>query len=412
MKNQSTYNDILVALDVGTTKMSVIVAQKVADSGLTIIGIGRAPSYGVSRGVVVDIAQAVHAMKLAIKEAELMAGCKIESACIGISGSHIQSFSSQGMIPIKNGRVREHDVTAVLAAAKAVVISEGQQILHVLPQYYTIDNHHRVADPVGMFGVRLEAQVHIITGAVASVQNLVRCCTIAGIGVTDIMLEPLASAEAVLSHDERELGVALLDIGGGTSDFAIYQQGTLRHTKVFPVAGNHITHDIALCLRTTLKDAERVKQEYGSTQRSLLRPAELIEVELVHGVEMTTITIDEITKVIEPRVAELLMMIQKEIDQHHLEHMMPAGMVLTGGGSLLHGMKESVQLALRIPARLGYPHVPPMFKEALGNPMYATGYGLLLNVLKKSKGIPLHDASAPLMNRIMYRMKSWVADFF
>ena len=261
MNNQSTYDTVLVALDVGTTKISVLVAQKVSDTGLNIIGIGRAPAYGVSRGVVVDIAQAVHAIKLAVKEAELMAGCKIESVCVGVSGAHIQSFSSQGMIPIKNGRIRANDVTAVLAAAKAVVIAEGQQILHVLPQYYTIDNHQRVTDPVGMFGVRLEAQVHIITGSIASVQNLVRCCVAAGIGVNDIVLEPLASAEAVLSHDERELGVALLDIGGGTADFAIYQQGTIRHTKVFPVAGNHITHDIALCLRTTLKDAERVKQE-------------------------------------------------------------------------------------------------------------------------------------------------------
>lgn len=411
MNNQSTYDTVLVALDVGTTKISVLVAQKVSDTGLNIIGIGKAPAYGVSRGVVVDIAQAVHAIKLAVKEAELMAGCKIESVCVGVSGAHIQAFSSQGMIPIKNGRIRASDVTAVLAAAKAVVIAEGQQILHVLPQYYTIDNHQRVTDPVGMFGVRLEAQVHIITGSIASVQNLVRCCVAAGIGVSDIMLEPLASAEAVLSHDERELGVALLDIGGGTADFAIYQQGTIRHTKVFPIAGNHITHDIALCLRTTLKDAERVKQEWGSTQR-LGNPQEQIEVEMVHGEEKTMVTVEEITRIIEPRVAELLMMVQKEITLHHLEHMMPAGMVLTGGGSLLHGMKESVQIALQIPARVGNPHVPPMFKEVLANPMHATGYGLLLHLLKKSLGAPLHDMSGPLVSRILYRMKSWVADFF
>ncbi len=412
MKNQSTYDNILVALDVGTTKMSVLVAQKVSQEGLSIIGIGKAPSYGVSRGVVVDIAQAVHAIKLAVKEAELMAGCKIESACIGISGSHIQSLTSSGMIPIKNGRIRPHDVAAVLAAAKAVVMPEGQQILHVLPQYYTIDNQQRVIDPVGMFGVRLEAQVHIITASVASVQNLVRCCTMAGVAVSDIILEPLASADAVLSPDERELGVALLDIGGGTSDFAIYQQGTIRHTKVFPIAGNHITHDIALCLRTTLKDAERVKLEYGSTVRLARDLSEIIEVEMVHGEEKTTVTAEEITRIIEPRVAELLIMIQKEIDQYHLEHLMPAGIVFTGGGALLHGLKESAQRALRIPARVGNPHVPLMFKDALANPTHATGYGLLLTALRKSKGHALDELSGPLVNRIFYRMKTWAADFF
>lgn len=412
MKNQSTYDNILVALDVGTTKMSVLVAQKVSQEGLSIIGIGKAPSLGVSRGVVVDIAQAVHAIKLAVKEAELMAGCKIESAAIGISGSHIQSLTSHGMIPIKNGRIRPHDVAAVLAAAKAVMMPEGQQILHVLPQYYTIDNQQRVIDPVGMFGVRLEAQVHIITASVASVQNLVRCCTMAGVAVSDIILEPLASSDAVLSPDERELGIALLDIGGGTSDFAIYQQGTIRHTKVFPIAGNHITHDIALCLRTTLRDAERVKLEYGSSIRLPLDSNEIIEVEMVHGEDKTTVNAEEITRIIEPRLAELLIMIQKEIDQYHLEHLMPAGIVFTGGGALLQGLKESAQRALRIPARIGNPHVPIMFKDALANPTHATGYGLLLHALRKSKGNALDELSGPLMNRIFYRMKTWAADFF
>lgn len=411
MKNQSTYDNILVALDIGTTKMSVLVAQRVSDDGLSIIGIGKAPSYGVSRGVVVDIAQAVHAIKLAVKEAELMAGCKIESATIGISGAHIQSLNSQGMIPIKNGRIRPHDVAAVLAAAKAVVIAEGQQILHVLPQYYTIDNQQRVIDPIGMFGVRLEAQVHIITASTASVQNLIRCCHMAGVAVSDIVLEQVASADAVLSPDEKELGVGLLDIGGGTSDFAIYQQGTIRYTKVLPIAGNHITHDIALCVRTTLKDAERVKQAHGTTLR-LGNALEPIEVEMVHGEEKTMVTVEEVTRIIEPRVAELLMMIQKEIDLYRLDHLMPAGIVFTGGGSLLHGMKESAQMALRIPARIGLPHVPLMFKDALGTPVHATGYGLLLHALRKSKGLALDELSGPLVNRIFYRMKTWVADFF
>lgn len=412
MNGQSTYKDVLVALDIGTTKISVLVAQKLAENSINILGIGKTSSYGVSRGMVVDIAQAVHAIKSAIAEAELMAGCKIESVCIGISGAHIQSQTSQGMIAIKNGRIRSYDVAAVLAAAKAVVLPEGQQILHVLPQYYTIDNNQRVSDPEGMFGVRLDANVHIITASIASVQNLVRCCVAAGVAVSDIILEPLASADAVLSNDERELGIALLDIGGGTSDFAIYQQGTIRHTAILPIAGNHITHDIALCLRATLKDAERVKQEYGSTQRSVVNGSEHIEVEMVHGEEKTLVSIDEVARIIEPRVAELLMMVQQEIDQHHLAHLMPAGMVLTGGGALLQGMRESVQRALQVPARIGNPHVPVLFKEMLASPMYATGYGLLLYALKKSKGLTLDELSGSMMNRVLYRMKSWVTDFF
>ncbi len=412
MKNQTSYADLLVALDVGTTKISVLIAQKVANDGLSIVGIGKAPAYGVSRGVVVDIGQAVDSIKLAVKEAELMAGCKVEAACVGTAGAHIQSLTSQGMIPIKNGQIRSYDVSSVLAAARAVVLPEGQQILHVLPQYYTIDNTQRVTDPEGMFGVRLEAQVYIITGASASLQNLVRCCQTAGIQVTDLMLEPLASADAVLSPDERELGIGVLDIGGGTSDFAIYQQGTIRHTKIFPIAGNHITHDIALCLRTTLKDAERVKREYGTTLRNYFSADEQIEVEMVHGNEQTTVTPDEITRIIEPRVAELLMMVQTEIEQNNLEHLMPAGIVLTGGGAQLHGIQESAQIALKVPARIGTPHVPPMFKEALSHPMYATGYGLLLSALKKSQGAPIYSLSGPAVSRIVTRVKAWVAEFF
>ena len=412
MKNQTSYNDLLVALDVGTTKISVLVAQKVAPDSLSIIGIGRAPSFGVSRGVVVDIAQAVDSIKVAVKEAELMAGCKIETACVGTAGTHIQSLTSQGMIPIKNGQIRAHDVNLVLAAARAIVLPEGQQILHVLPQYYTIDNSHRVTDPEGMFGVRLEAQVYIVTCAATSLQNLLRCCQSAGLGITDVVLEPLASADAVLSKDERELGIAVLDIGGGTSDFAIYQQGTIRHTKIFPVAGNHITHDIALCLRTTLKDAERIKLDFGTTVRNYSGIEEPIEVEMVQGNEHTTVMPHEITHIIEPRVAELLMMVHSEIEQHRLGHLMPAGIVLTGGGAQLQGIQESTKLALKVPTRLGTPHVPPLFKEALANPTYATGYGLLLHALKKSNDSSVYSLSGPVMSRVMTRVKAWAADFF
>ncbi|MBA3954400.1 cell division protein FtsA [Candidatus Dependentiae bacterium] len=411
MKSHNTEN-LLVALDVGTTKICVLVAQRLAANSLHIVGIGKAPSHGVSRGVVTDIAQTVHAIKQALKEAELMAGCTIESVYVGISGAHIHSLNSQGMVPIKQGCVKTHDIAAVLAAARAVVIPEGQQIVHILPQYYTIDGQQKVTDPLGMFGVRLEANVHIITGSIASVQNLVRCCEMAGVKVADIILEPLASADAVLSADEKELGVGILDIGGGTSDFAAYQNGSIRHTKVFGIAGNHFTHDIALCLRTTIKDAERVKHEFGSTIDFLSTNQERFEVEMVHGQLRKIVSVNELVAIIESRAVELMYMVNQEISKNNLAHLIPAGIVLTGGGSLLRGIEYTAQSLMHMPVRIGNPHVPALCKESLDSPLYATGYGLLVYMLHKQKSVPLDHLAGPLMSRILWRMKSWVSDFF
>lgn len=412
MKKQSNSDNLLVAIDIGTTKICVLIAQRISADEFSVIGIGKAPSCGVARGIVVDITQAVHSVKLALKEAELMAGCKIESACVGISGSHIQSINSHGMMPIKGGRIRPFDVASAVAAAKAVALPEGQQILHVLPQYYIIDSQQKVLDPVGMFGVRLEAQVHIITGSIASVQNLVRCCTMAGVNITDVILEPLASASSVLSKDERHLGIALLDIGGGTSDFAVYQDDTIRHTKVFPVAGNHVTYDIALCLRTTIKDAERVKRTYGRTVYNNIDIHGQFDIEMVQGTEKKLIYLSELISIVEPRVTELLYMVKQEIDQKHLEDYMPAGLVLTGGGALLQGIKESADSILNIPVRIGNPKVHQSLKESLESPIYATGYGLLLYMLKDNRKSSMDHLTGPLINRILWRMKSWVSDFF
>jgi cell division protein FtsA len=405
-------DNILVALDIGTTKICVLVAERIAENSLQVIGIGKAPSYGLARGVIVDIAQAVCSIRQALKEAELMAGCKVEAVYVGISGSHIQSINSHGMVPIKQSRVRLSDVQAVLAAAQAIVIPEGQQIIHVLPQYYTIDSQPPIRDPLGMFGVRLEAQVHIITGAIASVQNLMRSCQMAGVKVIDIILEPLASADAILSDDERELGVAILDIGGGTSDFAVYQQGTIRHAKIFGIAGNHVTHDIALCLRTTIKDAERVKREFGSTLELFLPDDEHIEIEMVQGIERTTVTAHELRAIIECRIYELMRMVAHEIDKNNLAQLIPAGLVLTGGGSLLRGIEYTAQDILALPVRVGNPHVPVVLKESLESPLYATSYGLLMHVLKKYQAGSLALMPGSLVTRIMWRMKSWVVDFF
>lgn len=411
MKIGKSGERVIVAIDVGTTKICVLVAHYMLDKSLNIIGIGRSPSHGVARGVVVDIAQAVQSIKSAVREAELMAGCKIDSAYVGISGSHIQSLNSSGMVPIKYGKVRKEDVIAVLSAAQAVVIPEGHQILHILPQFFCIDSQQKIKDPIGMHGVRLEAQVHIVTGSVASVQNLVSCCNLAGIEVTDLALEQLASAQAVLSEDEKELGVALVDIGGGTSDFAVYQQGAIKYTKVFGIAGNHVTHDIALCLRTTLKDAERIKKEFGSSV--LYNSSNMqFEAEMVHGQDKQNISVQDLSAIIEPRIQELMQLVRKEIIQQQLEQHIPSGVIFTGGGSLLDGLVPTAEALLQLPVRVGMPHVPQQFKQLLENPSYATSYGLLLHVIKNSENSTINALTGPLITRILWRMKSWISDFF
>jgi len=256
-------NKLVTAIDIGTTKICVLIGHKLEEGHVEVLGVGRVPSEGLRKGVVCDIAKAARSISKAVKEAELMAGTTIESAVIGISGAHISSRNAYGAVPLEKGEVSQEDITKVIAAAKAVPLSEGQKVLHVLPQFYSVDGQDRLTDPIGMHGIRLEAQVHIISGAVSSVQNLVKCCEMAGVKVSDVVLEQLASALAVLNDDERELGVGMLDIGGGTADLAMYQKGSIRHTMVVPIAGNHFTNDLAIGLRTTVKDAERIKREYG-----------------------------------------------------------------------------------------------------------------------------------------------------
>ncbi|MBY0110049.1 MAG: cell division protein FtsA [Candidatus Babeliaceae bacterium] len=399
----------LIAIDIGTTKICVLIAQQTINNDFEIIGIGKSPSKGLARGVVVDILSAAHSIKTAVKEAELMAGCKIESAIIGISGSHINSFNSQGMISLKHKDIREHDINQVLAVAQSVPLPEGQQILHAIPQFYTIDTHQKVQDPLGMFGMRLEAQVHIITGAIGSVQNLIRCCELAGVKVQDIVLEPLASAQAVLSVDERQMGVALLDIGGGTSDFAIYQHSAIRHTKVFPYAGTLFTNDIAVVLRTTSADAERIKKEYGCVYHSYVVPGQEISVECAQGDQKMIIYEQEVYEILECRITELLTMVHHEMEHYYFA--VPGGLVITGGGSLLHGLQEHAQEILKLPVRIGKPKVAH-YKEFLENPMHATGYGLLVHGMKKLNGNDRASFNGSLSQKVLARMKSWIFDFF
>jgi cell division protein FtsA len=402
---------MIVAIDVGTTKIVVLVAEKLGDNQFSIIGIGKAPSEGLKKGVVVNIGQAVHSIKMAVKEAELMAGYTIGSAYVGISGSHIHSMNSPGAVPIKRGVVRVQDISNAIEAAQAVQLPEGQHVLHVLPQYFVVDGHDRVNDPIGMHGVRLEVLTHIITGSTASVADLVSCCEQAGVQVRDIILEPLASAHAVLSVDEQELGAGILDIGGGTSDFAVYQHGTIRHTMVLPIAGSQFTRDIAIGLRTTLEEAERIKRDYAAAHLSYVNREQNIDAVCIQGSERQQIPHEHLVMVVNARAYELLQFIKKDIEKFYITDYMASGLVLTGGGALLRGLDALAQEVLEVPVRIGLPQITYDMPMSLKSPIYATAYGLL--VCAVSKGSAHTDtAHEPFAKRLFSSMKSWVSDFF
>lgn len=402
---------IIASIDVGTTKICVLIARKIGDQ-IEIVGIGKSPSHGLQKGVVVDIAKTINSISHAVKEAEMMAGLPIESAYIGISGGHINSVNSTGVVPIKHGQIRQSDVDMVLEAAKAIAIPEGRQILHILPQYFIINGQDRVQDPIGMHGVRLEVSAHIIMGSVSSVQNLINCCQSAGVNVNDIILEQLASADAVLSEDERELGVGVIDIGGGTSDVAFYKNGTVRHTMVLAVAGNHVTNDIAIGLRIMKSEAERIKKRYGFAISNLVETEELVEVEMMQGEDLQVVRLSDLVLIIESRMRELFTLVNADIAKHHLHQFMTNGIVLTGGGALLTGARELAEEIFDCPVRIGKPRVLFDLVETLQSPLYATGYGLLVHVIQNEKKIKMHRGDEPLTRRVLERMKSWVSDFF
>lgn len=406
------HEKIVSAIDVGTTKICVLIAQQLDGESIDILGIGKAPSDGLRKGVVVDIGKTIHSIKAAIQEAELMAGIQIESAGVGIAGGHIESVNSHGVVPVKQGEIRATDVANVLAAAQAIPIPEGMRILHVLPQYFVIDGHQQVVDPIGMHGVRLEVQAHIIMGAITSVQDLVKCCEQAGVAVSDIILEQLASADAVLSPDERQLGVAMLDIGGGTSDLALYQNGSIRHTMVLPVAGNHFTNDLAIGLRTTIHDALRLKHQYGLVTSEVLIADEILEADMVHGAEKQFVQTSQLLRILQPRAQEIFDLVHREIVAKNLTRFMSTGLVLTGGGSLLKGMPELAHEIFNLPVRIGLPRIEFAMPESLNSPIYATGYGLLVHMVKRSEQQKMQATDGPLAQRVFDRMKSWVSDFF
>ncbi len=402
---------LLCAIDIGTTKIVALIAQPIADKEFRILGIGKASSDGLRKGVVVDIARTVNSIKRAIEEAELMAGTTMHSVVIGVSGAHIHSKNAYGAAPIARGQVTQEDIDRVIAAARAIPLAEGQQVLHVLPQYFSIDGQDRIQDPRGMHGIRLEVQVHIISGAISSVQNLIACCQAAGVKVQDVVLEQLASALAVLNEDERELGVGMLDIGGGTSDLALYQGGTIRHTMVVPIAGALFTSDLAVGLRTTMKDAERIKREYGLVSLDLLGEDKEIEVEMVQGGHTSMIMQTDVLDILEPRAQELLSIVHEEILTRNLEHLLVAGFVLTGGGALLEGMKEVTEEILSVPVRIGRPQGIHNGLQMLQSPIFSTAYGLLLYAATQRSSIHFTQEETGA-SRLLQRMKAWVSDFF
>jgi len=370
--------DLIVGLDIGTSKVVAIVCEIMADGSVDVIGIGSHPSRGLKKGVVVNIESTVDSIQRAVEEAELMAGCQIHSVFTGIAGSHVRSLNSHGIVAIRDNEVSDGDVERVIDAARAVAIPADQKILHILPQEFIIDNQEGIREPVGMSGVRLEAKVHMVTGAVSAAQNIVKCVRRCGLEVDDIILEQLASSYSVLVEDEKDLGVCLVDIGGGTTDVAVFTGGSIRHTAVIPIAGDQVTNDIAVALRTPTPHAEEIKIKYGCALTQLASSEESIEVPTVGDRPPRRLARQTLAEVIEPRYEELFSLVQSELRRSGFEDLVAAGVVLTGGSSKMEGAIELAEEVFHMPVRLGEPQFVSGLVDVIRNPIYATGVGLLL----------------------------------
>ena len=398
--------NLIVALDIGTSKVTAIVADLMPDGRMDIIGMGSHESKGLKKGVVVNIEATVSAIQRALEEAELMADCKIASAFVGIAGSHIRSFNSTGMVAIKEREVTALDVERALDTARAVNIPTDQQILHVLRQEFIIDGQEDVREPIGMSGVRLEVKVHIVTGAVAAAQNIIKCVRRCGLEVNDLILQPLASARAVLLEDEKDLGVCLLDIGGGTTDVAIFTHGAIRHTAVVPIAGDQITNDIAMALRTPTGDAENIKTRHGVGLRQLADPNQMIEVPGIGERSPRSMSRQTLAEVIEPRVEELYSLVQQVLRESGFEELLSSGVVLTGGSAVMHGMVELGEEIFHMPVRLGVPRYQGGLADVVRAPRYATAVGLLLEgALQVQQGKLSRQTGS--VKAVLVRMREW-----
>lgn len=407
--------DFVVGLDIGTTKICCIVGEIIEPGpqpSIDIVGIGTAPSSGLRKGVVINIDTTVESITKAIEEAELMAGVEISTVYTGIAGGHIKSFNSTGVVAVKEKEISEQDVQRVIDAAKAIAIPLDRETIHIIPQEYMINDQDGIRDPIGMSGVRLEAKVHIVTGAVSSAQNIIKCANKAGLNVAEICLEPIASSEAVLCQDEKELGVVLIDIGGGTSDIAIFKDGAIVHTGVLAIGGNHITNDIAVGLRTPQNEAEKVKIRHGCALASLIKPEETIEVPGVGGRKPRVLSRKLLAEIIEPRVEEIFSLIQREIMKSGYQDLLSAGVVITGGATLLEGMPELAEYIFEMPVKRGLPHSIGGLRDVVNSPKFATAVGLL-KYGAKAKGktrFPIREKN--IYDKVRGSMRSWMRDLF
>ena len=405
-------DNIVVGLDIGTTKICAIVGEKMKD-GVEIIGIGSTPSKGLRKGVVVNIESTVESIKKAIEEAELMAGCDINRVYCGIAGGHIKAFNSHGVIAIKNREITRADIDRVIEAAQAVVIPPDREVIHVIPQEYIVDDQEGIQEPLGMIGIRLEVKVHIVTAAVTSAQNIIKCANKAGLDVADICLQQIASSEAVLNPDEREIGVVLVDIGGGTTDIALYHNGTIKYTTVITLGGNQVTGDLSVGLRTTTNEAEKIKKQWGCAMTAMASRDETIEVASVGGGKTRTVSRFMLCEIIEPRVEEIFQLVQREIMKSGYDSLISSGVVLTGGTAALEGITELAEQVFNMPVRRGLPMGITGLVDVVKSPMYSTGVGLVQYGGRHLSGTEFRRGSdGNLFNKLTSRMRGWVKEFF
>jgi len=398
---------MIVGLDIGTSKVVAIVGEIVDDGSLNIIGIGSHRSRGLKKGTVVNIESTVESIQHAIAEAEMMAGCQIHSVYAGIAGSHIRSMNSHGIVAIRDGEVERADIERVIDAAQAVAIPADQKVLHILPQEYLIDAQEGVKEPLGMSGVRLEAKVHLVTCAINAVQNIEKCIKRCNLAVDEIILEQLASAYSVLTEDEKELGVCLVDIGGGTSDIAIFTEGSIRHTGVIPIAGDQVTNDIAMALRTPTDDADEIKVKYACALTQLANGADSIKVPSVGDRPPRELSRQALAEVVEPRYVELFTLVQQELQRSGFQDMLAAGIVLTGGTSKMEGVVDLAEEIFHAPVRIGAPHNVAGLADIVRNPIYSTGVGLLLYGLKQFQEQGGIITKGEPRITLVSRVKSW-----
>ena len=405
----------IAGLDVGTTKICAIISEVTPSGQIDIIGLGQSPSRGLRKGVVVNIDSTVEAIKKAVQDAELMAGVEIASVYTGIAGGHIRGVNSRGVIAVsgKNREVARADIDRAVDAARAIQIPPDREVIHVLPQTFTVDDQDGIREPLGMSGVRLEVEVHIVTGAVTSVQNVIKSVNRAGLTVRDIVLQPLASAVAVLMPDERELGVILIDIGGGTTDVALFREGAIWHTSVLALGGDHITNDIAVGLRTPTFEAEELKKRYGSALTALVREDETIEVPSIGGRKPRVLSRQLLSEIIQPRTEEIFTLAAREIARAGLADTATAGVVVTGGSALMEGIPELAEQVFDLPIRRGHPMGVGGLADVVSSPIYATGVGLVLfGGRRRTQGTVLaaHDGTG--VRKIIKRMREWFTELF